>query len=37
MGKTITYCGGPGAGYLVKLCNQVLGALHLTEGPASGA
>lgn len=29
MAKTITYCGGPGAGYLVKLCNQVLGALHL--------
>ncbi len=29
MGKTITYCGGPGAGYLVKLCNQILGGLHL--------
>ncbi len=29
MGRTITYCGEPGAGYLVKLCNQVLGALHL--------
>jgi 3-hydroxyisobutyrate dehydrogenase-like beta-hydroxyacid dehydrogenase len=29
MGKTVTHCGGPGAGYLVKLCNQVLGALHL--------
>ncbi len=29
MGKTITYCGDSGAGYLVKLCNQILGALHL--------
>ena len=29
MGKAVTYCGGPGAGYLVKLCNQVLGGLHL--------
>ena len=29
MGKTITYCGGPGAGYLVKLCNQICGAVHL--------
>ena len=29
MGKTITYCGPSGAGYLVKLCNQILGALHL--------
>lgn len=29
MGRTITYCGAPGAGYLVKLCNQILGALHL--------
>ena len=29
MGKTITHCGGPGAGYLVKLCNQILGGLHL--------
>jgi len=29
MGKTVTYCGDSGAGYLVKLCNQVLGALHL--------
>ena len=29
MGQTITHCGGPGAGYLVKLCNQILGGLHL--------
>ncbi len=29
MGKTITHCGPSGSGYLVKLCNQVLGALHL--------
>jgi len=29
MGKTVTHCGGPGAGYVVKLCNQVLGGLHL--------
>jgi 3-hydroxyisobutyrate dehydrogenase len=29
MGRTVTRCGGPGAGYLVKLCNQVLGGLHL--------
>jgi 3-hydroxyisobutyrate dehydrogenase len=29
MGKTVTHCGGPGAGYIVKLCNQVLGGLHL--------
>jgi len=29
MGKTITYCGPAGAGYIVKLCNQILGALHL--------
>jgi len=29
MGKTITYCGGPGAGYVVKLCNQIVGAMHL--------
>jgi len=29
MGKTITYCGGSGAGYVVKLCNQICGALHL--------
>jgi len=29
MGKTITYCGGPGAGYTVKLCNQILGGLHV--------
>ena len=29
MGKTITHCGGPGAGYVTKLCNQICGALHL--------
>jgi 3-hydroxyisobutyrate dehydrogenase len=29
MGKTITYCGPSGAGYLTKLCNQILGGLHL--------
>jgi len=29
MGKTVTYCGSHGAGYVVKLCNQILGGLHL--------
>lgn len=29
MGKTITLCGRSGAGYTVKLCNQICGALHL--------
>jgi len=29
MGKTITHCGPSGAGYTVKLCNQVLCGLHL--------
>ena len=29
IGKTITYCGQSGAGYTVKLCNQILGGLHL--------
>lgn len=29
MGKTVTLCGGSGAGYLTKLCNQILGSLHL--------
>ena len=29
MGKTVTYCGPHGSGYIVKLCNQILGALHL--------
>ena len=29
MGKTVTYCGPSGCGYTVKLCNQVLGALHV--------
>ncbi len=29
MGKTITHCGPSGAGYTVKLCNQILGATHL--------
>ena len=28
MGKTITYCGGPGAGQVVKACNQVQVALN---------
>jgi len=29
MGRTITWCGQSGAGYVVKLCNQICGALHL--------
>ena len=29
MGKTITYCGKSGAGYTVKLCNQILCGVHL--------
>jgi 3-hydroxyisobutyrate dehydrogenase len=29
MGKTITHCGGPGAGQSVKLCNQICGAMNL--------
>jgi len=29
MGKTVTHCGGSGAGYTVKLCNQICGGLHL--------
>lgn len=29
MGKTVTHCGPSGAGYVVKLCNQILGGLHL--------
>jgi len=29
MGKTITHCGPSGAGYTVKLCNQILCGLHL--------
>ena len=29
MGKTITHCGDNGAGYTVKLCNQILGALNI--------
>jgi len=29
MGKTITHCGGSGAGYVVKLCNQVLVSMNL--------
>ncbi|MHC4294071.1 MAG: NAD(P)-dependent oxidoreductase [Planctomycetota bacterium] len=29
MGKTVTHCGGSGAGYIVKLCNQICGGLHL--------
>lgn len=28
-GKTITLCGKSGAGYTVKLCNQICGGLHL--------
>ena len=28
MGKTITYCGGPGAGQVVKACNQIQVALN---------
>jgi 3-hydroxyisobutyrate dehydrogenase len=29
MGKTIRWCGEMGNGQAVKLCNQVLGAIHL--------
>lgn len=29
MGKTVTHCGGSGAGQSVKLCNQICGALNL--------
>lgn len=29
MGKTITYCGPSGAGYVAKLCNQICGGLHV--------
>jgi len=29
MGKTVTHCGPSGCGYTVKLCNQILGALHV--------
>ncbi|MFP4107265.1 MAG: NAD(P)-dependent oxidoreductase [Phycisphaerae bacterium] len=29
MGKTVTYCGPAGSGYVVKLCNQICGAMHL--------
>ena len=29
MGKTITHCGGWGAGQGVKLCNQIMGAMNL--------
>jgi 3-hydroxyisobutyrate dehydrogenase len=29
MGSTVTYCGDSGAGYTVKLCNQVLCGLHI--------
>ncbi len=28
MGKTITYCGKSGSGYIVKLCNQILVSLN---------
>ena len=29
MGGKITFCGGPGAGQGVKLCNQIMGAMNL--------
>ena len=29
MGKTITYCGPSGAGYIVKICNQILTSMHV--------
>jgi 3-hydroxyisobutyrate dehydrogenase len=29
MGRTVTHCGPSGAGYVVKLCNQILGGVHL--------
>jgi len=29
VGKTVTHCGPSGAGYTVKLCNQICGALHI--------
>jgi 3-hydroxyisobutyrate dehydrogenase len=29
MGKNIYYCGGVGSGQAVKMCNQVLGAIHM--------
>jgi len=29
VGKTLTYCGGHGAGQSVKLCNQICGGLNL--------
>ncbi len=29
MGGTITYCGPSGSGYVVKLCNQICGGLHI--------
>ncbi len=29
MGKTVTHCGDSGAGYTVKLCNQICAGLHL--------
>jgi 3-hydroxyisobutyrate dehydrogenase len=29
MGKNVTFCGGPGAGQSVKLCNQIMGAMNL--------
>jgi 2-hydroxy-3-oxopropionate reductase len=40
MGKTITYCGGPGAGQTVKACNQIQVALNfvgLAEALVLGA
>ena len=29
MGRDITFCGGPGAGQGIKLCNQIMGALNI--------
>jgi len=40
MGKTITHCGGPGAGQIVKACNQIQVALNfvgLAEALVLGA
>ena len=40
MGKTIVHCGGPGAGQVVKVCNQVVVALVIqavSEGLVLGA
>ncbi len=29
MGRDITFCGGPGAGQGIKLCNQIMGAMNM--------